>query len=362
MKVIQVISNPSGGGAEVLVRELGARLDNYGLTTEVIYFNANSAGSQNIIFNKNETVLGIHNRNPLVIFRLRNIFKKNIAQKHRFVVHAHLTWPFFYVSLASVGLKVPLVFTEHDTNNARRKIPFFKYIDRLFYSRYSIIVCISQGARQSLKDWVGSRLYERTKTVMNGAWIHNFKPRVSISNPIRFVSVGSLSEKKGFETSLTALSRLNNIDWTYTLVGEGPLREKLENLTAKLGIDDRVLFTGWSDQIEDRLNRADIQLIPSLWEGFGLVAVEGMSTGLPIVASNIEGLSEVIGVDNPATFLVDNFTDPTGWVEKIMLCIQKLAHDPKTLSLHSRKQAEKFTLDKMVENYANVYKNLFCKL
>lgn len=359
MKVIQVISSPAGGGAEVLVRELGARVGDASLLTEVIYFNANANSCKDISFNSNETILGLDARNPLAIIKLRQLFKTHLIQKQPLVVHAHLTWPFFYVALASVGLNITLVFTEHDTNNSRRSIPFFKYIERLFYSRYSIIICISEGVRQPLCSWLGGRLYERTKTIMNGARIYNFKPRNAVSNPIHFVSVGSLFEKKGFATSLTALSQLKNIDWTYTLVGDGPLRPQLEELVVKLGIADRVVFSGWSNQIETHLHRADIQLIPSLWEGFGLVAVEGMSTGLPIVASNIAGLREVLGIENPAVFLVDNFTDPSFWVEKIMLCVQSLKYDSEKMSLTARKQVENFTLEKMTENYIAVYKNLF---
>jgi glycosyltransferase involved in cell wall biosynthesis len=210
-----------------------------------------------------------------------------------------------------------------------------------------------------LYAWLGRKLYARTKTILNGARIYNFKPRNNVSEPIRFVSVGSLFEKKGFETSLTALSQLKNIDWTYALVGDGPLRHQLEDLTVKLGIADRVVFSGWSNQIEAHLHDADIQLIPSLWEGFGLVAVEGMSTGLPIIASNVDGLREVLGLDNPAVFLVDNYTDPSCWVEKIVLCIQLLKHDSIKMSSTAREQAEIFTLDKMVENYVAVYKDLF---
>lgn len=359
MKVVQVISSPAGGGAEVLVRELGARMGDDALLTEVIYFNANANSCKDIIFKSNETILGLDARNPLAIIKLRQLFKTYLRQSQSLVVHAHLTWPFFYVALASVGLNITLIFTEHATNNSRRSIPFFKYIERLFYSRYSIIICISEGVRQPLRAWLGSKLYKRTKAIMNGARIYNFKPRNIVYEPLHFVSVGSLFEKKGFETSLTALSKLKNIDWKYTLVGDGPLRPRLEDLAVKLGVADRVVFSGWSNQIEAHLHQADIQLIPSLWEGFGLVAVEGMSTGLPIVASNINGLREVLGIKNPAVFLVDNFTDPSSWAEKIMLCIQSLNHDSEKMSLTARKQAENFTLEKMVENYVAVYKGLF---
>ncbi|CAK8711742.1 Glycosyltransferase involved in cell wall bisynthesis [Candidatus Electronema halotolerans] len=351
--ILQVISTPIGGGAEVLVRELNDKLCNYGIASEAIYFSG-----KGIHLHVNESELKIGIRNPFAILKLRKIFRSKIASFDKLIIHAHLTWPFFYVIFAAIGLDIKLIFTEHNTSNRRRRIYFFKYIERIFYSRYTYIVCISQGVKKSLKNWVGKKLYTRTQVIYNGAFLYRLKEKNYLPKTVRFISVGSLVKRKGFEISLATLSLLKGVEWNYTILGEGDERNRLSHLAIQLNIRDKVHFVGWSNEVEKYLHEADIQLIPSLWEGFGLVAVEGMSTGLPIVASNVDGLREVLDKDNHAVFLVDEIDNPQCWVEKIEKCISRLKESPDLLAESSRRQAEKFSLDKMICNYANLYKKI----
>ncbi len=357
--VLQIITSPSGGGAEVLARKLGTKMAEYGFRSEMLYFNMNSNISKYLQLQTNEDLLHVSSRNPLAIIKLRKFIKALLYKSNKSVIHVHSTWPFYYVALSCLGLDVKLVYTEHNTYNRRRRIPFLKIIERFFYSKYSKIICISEGVKKSLHGWIGFRLCQRTLVVTNGASIYKFKKRNSKLELIRFVSIGSLNSKKGFKTALAALSLLNGYDWTYTIVGEGPNRNNLNTLATRLKIRHRVNFIGWSDEVEMHLHQADIQLIPSLWEGFGLVAVEGMSTGLPVVASNVDGLREVLDPKNPATFLVDDFTNEEAWLMLILECIQSLRNNREHISNLARKQAEKFSFEKMVAGYIRVYRDIF---
>ena len=355
MFVLNIISSPSGGGAEVLVRELGMRLWDYEIVNEVYYFNNTNTS---IVLNDNETVLNVSTRNPLTVLKLRQLFRQKLQEQGSLIVHAHLTWSFFFTALASLGLNVRLIYTEHNTFNKRRKIPFFKYIERWFYARYSTIICISDGVYDSLSKWVGKSLTDRLVVINNGARIYSLKHRDHSLEQIKFVSVGSLTDKKNFVTTIKALAGLRSVDWQYDIIGEGSERSDLESLIAKLGVQKRVNLVGWSDQIEKHLHNADIQLIPSLWEGFGLVAVEGMSTGLPVVASNVDGLREVLAEQNPSVFLVEETTSAQAWLNKIEGCISSLLTNRQKMAEASREQAEKFGLDKMVKAYAEEYERL----
>lgn len=357
-KIIQVITRPTGGGAEVLVRELGERVSFHGYESEVIYFNTDSSGAQHYSPKENETVLGVSNRNIKAIWMLRKEFKKRVTNNQKVLVHAHLTWAFFYVALASMGLNVKLVYTEHSTTNKRRKIPFFQYVERFFYSRYAKIICISQGTKNSLDNWIGEKLSANTQVVQNGSRIYEYKNRESHDGILKFVSVGSLTYKKGFETAIGALAMIVDKQWSYKIIGEGPERQKLQDLIDGLGLGKKIKLVGWSEEIEKHLHDADIQLIPSLWEGFGLVAVEGMSTGLPIVASNVDGLQEVLDEKNKAVFLVDEYKNPQSFRDKIEKCIDKWDTEAEVMAKSSRNQAEKFSMDKMVDGYIEVYKEV----
>ena len=353
--LINFISSVNGGGAEILVRELHKRFKQKGFTAKAIYFTGSAEG-----LDQDEFVLGLNPRSPLNILRIRCLLKKYLDETGEDLkVHVHLTWPFFYVTLASFGLRnVALFYTEHSTSNKRRKIPLFRYFERIFYSRFSWIICISGGVENSLSRWVGSSLSKRLVTIPNGSRIYPLTQRLPLSGrKPHLVSIGSLTYRKNFVTVLRALGQVRDCFETFTLVGEGPERSALENIILQEQLEGKVQLVGWSDEIQEYLNAADIQLIPSLWEGFGLVAVEGMSTGLPVVASNVDGLREVLDPNNLSVTLVDEPESVEAWVHAINACISKLEEQGQaTLAQFSRTQAEQFTLESMANNYLHVYR------
>ena len=115
---------------------------------------------------------------------------------------------------------------------------------------------------------------------------------------------------------------------------------------------------GWSDNPGEYYRNSDILLIPSHWEGFGLVAVEGMSTGLPIIASNVEGLNEVVSSQLISTILIDEFKDTLAWSNAIIQMKDKLTTSANEMASQSRKQAEKFDISTMLNAYDELYKTL----
>jgi len=127
-------------------------------------------------------------------------------------------------------------------------------------------------------------------------------------------------------------------------------------LIKSLKLENKVKLIGWTEEVEKYFHKADIQLIPSLYEGFGLVAVEGMSTGLPVVASNIQGLKEVLGPLNPSVILVNKIESTEEWKKRINESIENinLLGSDKIAKL-SQYQAKKFTFYKMAEEYLNIY-------
>lgn len=354
--IINIIPTIEGGGAEIIVQEIHKIYLRKNIESHIIYFSANSK-----ISGFNFTSLDLNRKNPLIILYLRKVIKKLIInEKGTVIVHAHLTWAFFYTVLAVLGLRnIKLFYTEHDTTNRRRNIPFFKIIDRLFYSRYSHVICISQGVYRALAIWVGLKIQKKLVTIPNGSRIFPIYPRTSIKNRLpRLISIGSLVHKKNFSTSITAISKLKNEIESYTIIGEGPERVKLEKLIHKLQLEEKVKLIGWSNNIKQHLYNSDIQLIPSFIEGFGLVATEGMSTGLPVVASNIEGLTEVLGCPNPSVTLINEIDSIEDWKKGIINTINNINKlGIKKISQFSSSQAKQFTFEKMTERYLDIYIN-----
>lgn len=352
--IVNIISSIKGGGAEIIVNELHKTYLEKNMKSYVVYFTGKDEPLK-----KNHYFLNLNPRNPIGILYLRKILKEIINRTSKeVIIHVHLTWPFFFTTLGLKGIKnVKLFFTEHDTTNKRRKIPFFYIIDRLFYSQYLSIICISKGVYNKLAGWVGIEIKEKLKVVYNGSRLYSLSERSSLKNRLpRIVSIGRLISKKNFSITINAISEIKNEIECYTIVGEGSERKKLENLIKSLKLEKKVKLVGWTENVEKYLKEADIQLIPSLYEGFGLVAAEGMSTGLPVVASNIEGLKEVLGKPNPSVVLVNKVNSIDEWKKGIIELIKNINMiGSQKIAKLSEKKVKKFTFRKMAEDYLNVY-------
>lgn len=349
-QVLNVIPSSSGGGAERVVRTLTRTLNTKGLKCETLYF---SSKPEDDLLGF-EYSLGVSYKNPLIIFALRRFIKSRLGSEN-LVVHAHLTWGLYYVFIASLFLPVKLMYTEHSTYNSRRKYRFLRVVDRIVYSNFDRIVCISEGVRRSLLSWIGPSYEEKLFLIMNGAEIYEYKPRsLDASSLPAFVSIGSLSPHKGFQFAIEALAEMSDEFSVYNIYGEGGYRENLEKLISHFGMQGKVNLMGWTDDVEKALQTADIQLIPSVWEGFGLTAVEGMSTGLPLVVSDVSGLKEVVG-DYAFSILVDPDGGKSAWVSAIRELIGRLREQQKELSIEARRRALLYRNEFMVESYSKAY-------
>ena len=196
--------------------------------------------------------------------------------------------------------------------------------------------------------------------IQNGSRIYPLKYRRSLKNRLpKLISIGSLIDSKNFLTTISAISKLRHKVGIYKIIGDGPQKELLQRKINSLRLKDKVKLIGWSDDIKYHLNASDIMLIPSLSEAFGLVATEGMSTGLPIVASNIDGLKEVIGNNNSVVTYVNEAKSIREWERKIMLSIKKTTKSGfYKISKLSAKQAKKFSIKKMANSYLEIYKKI----
>ncbi|CAN8140131.1 Glycosyltransferase [uncultured Thiomicrorhabdus sp.] len=357
--VIQVITSPCGGGAELLVRELAKRLNSDYVVSKAIYFNTTAPCAQGLALESNEIDLNVGYKSFLSIFKLRKIFKEELKKTDKLIVHAHLTWPLLFVPIALMGLKdVKLIFTEHNTYNGRRKYPFFRFFERLIYSSYASIICISKGVQDAFCDWVGEMLCRRTRVISNGARFYSYKERQPPSHIVKFVSVGSLTSQKGFDRTIRALAKMKDLNWQYDILGEGPLRYELEELIEENNVADKVYLRGWIGDVKPFLHEADVQLIPSVWEGFGLVAVEGLSTGLPVIGSNVSGLNEILNKGNGSCFVVANPESISSWVQEINKCLVAINSDLLCVSNDAINVAKEYSIDTMIDKYLIVYEDM----
>jgi len=170
--------------------------------------------------------------------------------------------------------------------------------------------------------------------------------------------VGRLDRQKGVRWLLQMaphwLERLPDCD--LLLVGKGPLREPLERFCRSQGISDRVHFAGWRPDVPEILAASHLLVLPSKWEGMPNMVLEAMASRLPVLATDVEGVREILG---PAT---DAQTVPYGDSEAFIEEICRLMSDPSAaaeLGESNRLRAEReFTYEHMVTSYQGLWDTL----
>jgi len=160
-------------------------------------------------------------------------------------------------------------------------------------------------------------------------------------------AVGRLVPEKGFDVLIRAVAGLPGAE--LVLMGDGPERAGLEELGRELGLQDRMTFTGWVEPPWVARQRCDVLAIPSRVEGFGLVAVEALLAGIPVVASRVGGLTEV--VEDGETGLLVPSDDP----EALASALRELEVDSALRAeLAERGQADarrRFSVEAMMSAY-----------
>lgn len=314
MRVVQIINSfgYQSGGAERLAQDLHLDLLEAGVDAHLVALeHCETAGLHNA------ASLGYASPyKPGALLALRRFLAAMTPKPD--LVHAHL----FPTSAFIAGLKrvrairCPVVFTEHNTSNRRREKSAFKPIDTAIYHPFEEIYCISDATRASLLG-AYPQLSGKTDVIQNGATL-KFDSVLSrtLTPEVRILSVGRLTKQKNYTAALKAIALLDTAPVRYTVLGEGSERKELEALAEVSGLSGKVVFEGHRSDITPFLQHADIFLIPSLWEGFGLAAVEGMNAGLPVVASDVSGLREVVGSDGTCALLVPP-SDPQAIAEAL---------------------------------------------
>lgn len=338
------------GGAERLVRGLHLGLLEEGVESRVLGLERHEDDAMD-----HAVTLGLASSKSVKAFLGIKNYLKNHCQEGD-IVHAHLFPSNLYCGFLHKYAKGPLVTTEHSTSNRRRGTMRGRVMDGLIYKAYDRIACISEGTERALVSWMTS-CEGKTQVVRNGTKLHfdHFFEREASDCPV-VISVGRLVVAKNYEVALKAVSLLGDIPFEYWIVGEGEERLKLERLIRELDLADRVKLLGYVADPIELLKQADLFLIPSLWEGFGLAAVEAMNAGLPIVASDVDGLREVVGVDGECGMLVDPQSS------KIMAeALGRYLNIPDLRQIHGAKahqRSQQFSEIKIINNYVRFYREI----
>ena len=292
MRVVQVINHfgTNFGGAERLATTLHCDLIDTGVDAHLV-----AIGACEIPEVPQTTSLGFGSvRDPRATLRLGAVLRDLVRPGT--VVHAHLFPTTLHVStLRLTGqLAAPCSMTEHNTWNRRRGHPVLRSLDRVIYRGFERIAAISTQAQEALLSTYPA-LRPRTEIIRNGATLRFATPPEHPSDQTPCIlTVARLAPVKNIANALRALAKLTDRPWRYVVAGGGEEEGNLKSLAAELGIAERVTFLGQVADVTPLLTEAHIFLLPSRWEGFGLAAVEAMNAALPVIASDVPGVREIV--------------------------------------------------------------------
>ena len=294
-------------------------------------------------------ILDIDSKNPLTVLKLLTSIRQIIKKNEITIVHTHHRMAAFYIRLLKlVHPKLIHVYTAH--NVFKDKLPLYG-----FALKNAKSVAVGEAVNKNLKEDVG---ITDSRVIYNGVVLKETDDQVDeiISyGGIKLGCIARLSEQKGLTYLLDAMSLLTVKDIRLFIVGDGELRNELENKVKKLDLQDSVTFLGYRKDIAECINSFDFCVLPSVFEGFGLVAIEAFMNSKTLVATDIPGLNEVVtnknGVLVPAK-------DPAA----LASAIDKLATDA-TLRQELASQAKKdyenrFSYSMFLENYRALYREI----
>ena len=361
MKLLHIITSLRTGGAEKLLLDSIPFYVELGLEVDVLLLNGCDSIFLDSLKKKNNChIYSLSNNsvyNPFLIFKIIPFFKKYD------IIHTHLFPTLYLVALAKCLSRnsCKFIYTEHSTHNRRREKVLLRPLEKFIYNRFDKIIAISKHTKRNLLEWIGHKNEPRVEMIENGINLSKYAQAIPYNRKSLKISLDTkiilmtarLSIQKDHYTLIRAFAKLSDMSSCLILIGDGPLKNSLVSFTKELGVEDRVFFLGIREDVPELIKMADICVLSSNWEGFGLVAVEYMAAGKPTLASDVECLRDIVK-DAGILFEKGNDDDLKNKMAKLFSDNSYYKH----ISKRCYDRSLDFGLDKMVNSYIKIYKEI----
>lgn len=236
------------------------------------------------------------------IFSVIQAFKTLlIAGRKPDIIHAH----FYPAGVPAVILgkkyKIPVVISEHWSAFPRHTLKIINILKARFaMNRANVILPVSKNLGMAIQSYGIKNRYEVIPNVVDTKIFYPLSPAKGNSKK-NILFVGLLNSIKGIPFLLKALAQVREKrqDLFLDIVGEGPYRQEYEKLSSGLGLNPMLQFHGLKnkEEIARFMRNANFFILPSLWENLPCVLIEAMASGLPIIASKVGGIPEIVNKD-----------------------------------------------------------------
>ncbi|MCE5266400.1 MAG: glycosyltransferase [Planctomycetaceae bacterium] len=301
---------------------------------------------------------------PVVVHRLRRLFDaQNPQVVQTFLFHANVLGR---IAACCAGVKTILA----GVRVAERSARWHLWLDRMTHRCVDRYVCVSQSVADFSSQYAGLPA-EKLVVIPNGIDLGKYpagdcpdflkatREMLGIPPGRRAITfVGRLTPQKGVdwlvETAPQWMAQLPDCD--LLLVGDGPLRDSLEAAASSAGIANRVHFAGWRPDVPQILAASSLMVLPSAWEGMPNVVLEAMASRLPVLATDVEGVLELLGPNAPPQTV--RYRDTQMLTQRLVA----LMSDPSgaaAIGAENRRRAEQhFAISRTVAAYEDLWASL----
>ena len=357
--ILHVITTIDLGGAEKQLLTLAACQKEAGFDVEVIFLKDRPTLLQD--FSRLGIKVDLDFAQSGFLEQWLKLKKREFQENS--VVHAHLPRAELLCALSLKSKR--FIVTRHNSEAFFPKGPakLSKLLSRFVLNRSFASISISKAVANYLKNSEEMSGTHDNHVIYYGIKNTSVSPRRNpgvVSGPIKVGTVSRLVHQKNIPLLLGALKELNSQQsprFNLTVVGSGPLKIELQSLSADLGIEEFVTWKGQLQEVLPFYRSLDVFVLPSDFEGFGLVLLEAMSQGIPVVARRISAIPEVMGEKHPG--LVDSIA-PIDLALKIQTLIFDRDALRRCLQYQARRLKE-FSIEKSQREHERIYLSLLAQ-
>lgn len=352
MRILQVIPVLDMAGAETMCQNLSVELHKMGHDVLVICLYTKETPLTANLRKNGVPVAFLGKKTGLDIrcfYRLYRVIRKFQPD----VVHSHIyAGKYAHLAASAAGVKVK-VYTVHNIAQ-KEATPSDQKINRFLFRRMGVVpVALSEEVRQTIVD-VYHLNPKEIPIACNGIPMERCNPCSAYQKTAtNYIHVGRFCEVKNHANLIRGFVKAHEQYPTIQLrlYGDGPLRQKMENLVAELQAQDFIHFMGLTDDVYSAMAKADVFILPSIYEGMPMTLIEAMATGLPIITTPVGGIVDMLEDGKEAAF---TGTDPASIAEGISSLVENLALR-QTLGQAARIKAKQFSAEAMAKKYLEIY-------
>ncbi|GAB3821409.1 N-acetyl-alpha-D-glucosaminyl L-malate synthase BshA [Pontibacter rugosus] len=284
--------------------------------------------------------------------------KLDVLHVHYAIPHASAAFMAKQI-LRTKGINIPIITTLHGTDiTLVGKDASFEPVVTFSINQSDGVTAVSDSLRAETYDYF--QIEKDIQVIPNFINLEKFKRQkkehfrlaIAANNEKLLVHTSNFRGVKRVEDVIRIFAKVREqIPSKLLMVGDGPDRPKMEKLCRELGIFQDVRFLGKLEAVEEVLSIADLFLMPSEKESFGLAALEAMACEVPVISSNAGGIPE-LNIDG-----VTGFVSPVGAVDEMVQNALHVLHDDNlpTFKENALKRAHEFDVDKIVPLYEEIY-------